>query len=290
MASGVDLETAGEEPLSLETVIAPSPAWALPSLREVWRARGVLYFLVWRDLKVRYRQTLLGVAWVALQPLTTVLALTLVFGRLLRVPADGVPYLLFVFTGLLPWNLFAGTVSRGAASLVGNAQLVSKVYFPRLILPVASALILLVDFAVACLPWSVLLVAYGGAAGARLLLLPLFVAWALLAALGVSLWLAALNARYRDVTHLLPLALQVWMYVTPVIYSSSLIPANWRPLLAINPMVAVVDGFRWAALGLGPERTPPLEALGLSVAVTVATLLSGLLFFRAAERTMADVV
>ncbi len=290
MTSGVDPETAAEEPLGPETVIAPSPAWALPSLLEVWTARGVLYFLVWRDLKVRYRQTILGVAWVVLQPLTTVVALTLVFGRLLRVPTDGVPYVLFAFAGLLPWNLFSGTVTRAAASLVGNAQLVGKVYFPRLILPTASGLILLVDFAVAFLPWPVLLLAYGVSPGAGLLLLPLFVAWALLAALAVGLWLAALNARYRDVTHLLPLALQVWMYATPVIYSSSLIPARWRPLLALNPMVAVVDGFRWAALGLGPERAPSLEAVGLSLAVTAATLLGGLVFFRAAERTLADVV
>ncbi len=269
-------------------VIEPTAAWALPDLRELWGARDLLGFFIWRDLKVRYRQTALGVAWVVLQPLSTVVVLTVVFGRLLRVPSEGIPYLPFAFAGLLPWNLFAGALNRCASSLVGNAQLVGKVYFPRLVLPLAGSAAHLIDFAVGFAPWPLLLLAYGVVPGPALLLLPLFVLWTLVLAVACGLWLAALNARYRDVSHLLPVALQLWMYATPVVYGSSVLPPAWRPLLALNPMVAVIDGFRWAALGL--ETGPSLFALGASLFVTAAILAGGLVFFRSAERTLADLV
>jgi len=268
-------------------IIEPSRRRLALGLEGVWSFRELLYFLVWRDLKVRYRQTLLGGAWIALQPLAATAIFAVVFGRLIRVPSDGVPYPLFAFAGLVPWNYFAGSVSRGGTSLLNNAALITKVYFPRVVVPMASVLNGLVDGGVAFAVLVGLTFYYGVPLGPGLLALPLFVALAAAAALGVSVWIAALGVRYRDVNHALPFLLQVWMYATPVVYPVSLLPERWRLVAALNPMVGVVEGFRWAILGTG--KNPGLLVL-VSLSVTICLLMSGLAFFRHVDRSTADII
>jgi lipopolysaccharide transport system permease protein len=278
------LERSGTTPI---IHIRPSHGWVIPELRDLWEYRELLYFLVWRDVKVRYKQTALGVAWVVLQPLATTLMFTVIFGNLAKIPSENMPYAVFSLAGLVPWNFFAGALSRGGVSLVGSAHLISKVYFPRLVIPVASVLGGLVDLAIVFALLLGLMLFFGIVPTAAIVTLPLFLLLALATALGVSLWLAALNVQYRDVGYLIPFLAQFWMYATPVVYPASMIPEQWRILYGLNPMTGVVEGFRWALFGTG-------QAPGLMLAVSVLTvsvlLVSGAFFFQRMEETFADVV
>lgn len=267
--------------------IRPSRGWSALKLREVWEYRELLYFLVWRDVKVRYKQTALGVLWVVLQPLATTIVFTLIFGNLAKMPSENLPYAVFALAGLLPWNYFSGAIGRGGSSLVGSANLISKVYFPRLIIPISSVLAGLVDFGITFLLLVALMLFYGYPPTLSWLLLPFFLLMAIATALGVSLWLSALNVQYRDVGYLIPFLVQLWFFATPVVYPSSLIPAPWSLLYALNPMAGVVDGFRWALFG---NTAAPGPLILVSIAVVIVTLVSGLFVFKRMERTFADVV
>jgi lipopolysaccharide transport system permease protein len=267
--------------------IRPSSGWAPLRLRELWAYRELLYFLAWRDIKVRYKQTALGAAWAVLQPLLGMLVFSVVFGRLARLPSDGVPYPLFAYCALVPWTYFANALAHASSSLVDHGRLLTKVYFPRLLLPAASVTGGLLDLGVNFLVLLGLLAYYRIAPTAALLALPLFVLLAATTALGAALWLSALNVRYRDVKYVVPFLVQFWLFATPVAYSSSLVPDRWRPLYALNPMAGVVDGVRWALLG-----TPSVTGvtLAVSLAATAVLFLGGLVWFRRMERTFADVV
>lgn len=267
--------------------IRPSRGWAALNLRELWQHRELIYFLTWRDIQVRYKQTALGAAWVVVQPLLTTLVFTLVFGSLARLPSDNLPYAVFALAGLVPWNFFAGAFGRGSLSLVGSANLISKVYFPRLIIPISSVLAGFADLAIALLVLFGLTLYYQITPTAGLLALPLFLLLALAAALGVGLWLSALGVQYRDVGHVVPFFTQLWFYATPVVYPVSLFPERWRVWLGLNPMASVAEGFRWALLG---KAAPPGGMVALSVAIVVVLMVSGLFVFRRMERTFADLV
>ena len=267
--------------------IAPSHGWNAINLRELWDYRELLYVLTWRDIKVRYKQSALGAAWAVLQPLLTMLVFTIVFGRLAGMPSDGIPYPVFIFAALLPWQLFALVLTRAGNSLVANQQLITKVYFPRLFIPLSTVLGGLVDFGIAFLILLVLLVFYGIVPTVAILTLPLFLALAVATSLAMGLWLSALNVRYRDVVHTLPFLTQFWFFATPITYATTLIPEAWRPLYGLNPMVGVVEGFRWALLG---QRAAIGPQLFVSAAVVGVLLVGGLVYFRRMERTFADVV
>ncbi len=272
-------------------VIEPSRGWVSLQLRNLWGYRELLYFLVWRDVKVRYKQTALGVAWIVLQPVVGMVVFSILFGRLLKVPSGGVPYPIFAYAALLPWNYFASSLSRSSTSVVGSAHLITKVYFPRLVIPIAGVLSGLVDFAVAFLVLIGLMAYYGVVPTPAVVLLPAFLLLAMLTALGFGLWLAALNVRFRDVNYLIPFLAQIWMYLTPVIYGSTLIPERFRLLLGLNPLTGVVEGFRWALLGnrLADAQAPGV-LFGISIAITLLVLVSGAIFFRRTERTFADII
>ena len=267
-------------------LIQPSRGWRALDLRELWRFRELVYFLALRDIKVRYKQTALGVAWVLLQPLLAMGIFSIVFGQR-GLAANGVPYPLFVVSGLVPWFYFSNATSGASGSVVGNTQLISKVYFPRLAIPLAAVLANLVDLSIGLLLELVLLVVFGVGFGWHLLALPVLVALIVLTALGVSVWLSALDVQYRDVRYAVPFLVQVWLFATPVIYSSGDVPDRWRPLLALNPMTGVIEAFRWSLLGVGD---PPLYALLGSVVIVAILLSTGLLYFRRMERTFADVI
>ena len=271
-------------------IIEPTRGLAALQLRALWEYRELLGFLVWRDVKVRYKQTALGVAWIILQPLISMLIFTVLFGYLLQAPSDGVPYPVFAYAGLLPWNYFAGSLTRSSQSLVGSANLITKVYFPRLVIPISGVLGGLVDFAVASVVLAGLMLVYRIPPTINIVWLPGFLLLALATALGFGLWLAALNVRYRDVNYVVPFLVQIWMYLTPVIYSVTLIPEQYRWLLALNPMTGVVGGFRWALLGGVMQTEPPGALFAVSVAITLMVLVSGAVFFRSTERTFADVI
>lgn len=268
-------------------VIEPTRGFAHLGLRELWRERELLAFLAWRDVTVRYRQTLLGAAWALVQPLATMAVFTAVFGRLGRLPSDGSPYALFALCGLVAWQCFASALGGCSNSLVGNAALLSKVYFPRLVLPLASLAPAIVDLAVSLAALAVFMVLYGVAFTPRLLLVPLLVLLPLVPALGAGLWLSALSVRYRDVRHVLPFVTQFWLFASPVAYPTSLLPERLRPLFALNPMVAVIETYRWALLGHAP---PSPAVVWVSSLVAVTLLVGGALFFRRQERGFADVV
>jgi len=273
------------------TVIRPTRGLTSVDLDALWRYRELLFFLVWRDIKVRYKQTALGVAWVVLQPLASMALFTLLFGVLLDAPSGEMPYPIFAYAGLLPWSYFSAALSRSSSSVVNSANLITKVYFPRLIIPLSAVLSSLLDLAVSGLVFGVLMVLYRVPVTSRILLLLALVLLALVTALGFGLWLSALNVRYRDVNYLVPFAVQIWMYLTPVVYASTLIPERYRILLSLNPMTGVVEGFRWALLGSAAASTTlsaPLVAV--SIVLAMAVLLSGLVYFRATERTFADIV
>ena len=273
-------------------VIKPTRGLAGLQLGALWAYRELLYFLVWRDIKVRYKQTALGVAWIILQPLVTMVIFSLLFGGLLNVPSDGVPYPVFAYAALLPWNYFAGSLTRASQSLVGSANLITKVYFPRLLIPLSGVTAGLVDFGVAFVVLLGLMAYYRIAPTAGILLLPPLLLLALITALGFGLWLGALNVRYRDVNYLVPFLVQIWMYATPVIYPTTLIPERFRWLLALNPMTGVVQGFRQALLGPHLENAAAWDPLlfWLSAAIALLVLVSGAFFFRATEKNFADIV
>lgn len=266
--------------------IRPSRAWVPLNVRDLWAYRELLFFLTWRDIKVRYRQTVLGAAWAVVQPLGTMLVLTLFFGTLARIESDGMPYALFAYAGLVPWTFFANTVISAGNSLVFNADLVTKAYFPRLLIPAAAVGLGLVDFGVAGVVLAGLMVYYGVAPTVYLALLPLLVVLTVLLALGAGVGLAALNVKYRDVRHATPFLIQLGLFATPIIYPTSLLPERWRWVLALNPMTGLVEGYRAALFG----RPPDVLALGLAAALTLAVLVGSAYVFRHMERTFADVV
>jgi lipopolysaccharide transport system permease protein len=267
-------------------VIEASPRMTL-RLRDLWDYRGLLYFLFWRDVKVRYKQTLLGGAWAVIQPVTTMVIFTIFLGRLAKISSDGVPYSLFAFSGLLPWQLFAFSLSESSNSLVNNKQLLTKVYFPRIIIPVASVLSGLVDFAVSSVVLVILLVYHHIVPTWGVIVLPALVLFTVVAALSVGLILSALNVLYRDVRYTIPFIIQIWMFATPIVYPSSLIPQKWRFLYGINPMAGVVEGFRWALFG---TSTGNGYLIGVSVASVICLFFVGLAYFRRMERHFADLV
>ena len=268
-------------------IIAPSHGWVSLKLGEIWAYRELLYFLVWRDIKVRYKQTALGAAWAVIQPLFTMIVFSLFFGKLAKVPSDGIPYPIFAFTALVPWTFFATGLNMSSNSLVGSANLVQKVYFPRLIIPVATVLSGLVDLAIAMLVLFALMAWYRIAPTWNAVWLLPFVLLALITSLGVGLWLSAMNVKYRDVRYLVPFLAQLWMYATPVAYPSSLLHEPWHTAFGINPMAGVVEGFRWALLGVNTQ--PGLMILA-SMGAAVLLLVSGAFYFRRMEKTFADVV
>lgn len=268
-------------------VIAPSRGWRALDIKELWAFRDLLYFLTWRDVSVRYKQTFLGAAWAILQPLLTMVVFSLFFGKLAGMPSDGLPYPLFSFAALVPWSFFASGLTQSSNSLVGSANLIRKVYFPRLVVPLASVLSGTVDFAIAFLVLVAMMVFYGTLPSAAVLALPLFFLLAFITAVGAGLWLSALNVEYRDVRHAVPFLAQLWLFATPIAYPSSLIQEPWRWVYGLNPMVGVVEGFRWSLLGIGQ----PPGALFLASALAALFLLaSGAYTFRRMERTFADVV
>jgi lipopolysaccharide transport system permease protein len=268
-------------------VVEPHKGLLQLDLGEIWQYRGLLYLLVWRDVKVRYKQTVIGTAWVALQPLLMMVILTVVFGRLAGVPSDGRPYPVFAFAALLPWTYFSQVISLSGPSLVINSALITKVYFPRLIVPLATTITPIIDLGVAFVILVGLMLWYGMAPTWGVLLLPLFLLLALITALAVSLFLTALNVRYRDVGHTIPFVVQAWMYASPVAYPVSLVPEPWRLWYSLNPMVGVIEGFRWALLG---SQTPDITAMVVSAVVMVVLLIASLVYFKQMERTFADVV
>jgi lipopolysaccharide transport system permease protein len=269
------------------TVVEPSRGWPSLRLGELWQYRELLYFLAWRDVKVQYAQAALGVAWALLQPLATVLVFSFVFGRLAGLTSEGLPYPLYALAALLPWQLFAGALTRASTSLVTSANLLSKVYFPRLAIPLAATSAGVVDLGVSLALLIVLMLLYGVRPGPAILVLPFLVVLALLAAFAVGLWLSALNVQYRDVQHAVPFMIQIWFFVSPVAYSAESVPEGiWRLLYGLNPMVGIIQGFRWALLG---TRPPGAEA-ALSGIVLAVVLVTGLFYFRRMERTFADVV
>ena len=268
-------------------VILPPRGWLGLNLGDLWAYRELLYFLTWRDIKVRYKQTVLGAAWAIIQPLVTMVIFSIVFGRLARLPSDGLPYPIFTYAALLPWTFFAGAVTRAGSSVVGSAGLISKVYFPRLVVPLSAVVSGVVDFAIAFVILLGMMAYYGAKPTLAVLALPLFLLLALATALGVALWLSALNVRYRDVGYVIPFLVQIWLFASPVAYSSSLVPERWRPLYGLNPMAGVVEGFRWALLGTAWK---PGLLIAVSVGVVLIVLLSGALYFRRMEDTFADVV
>jgi lipopolysaccharide transport system permease protein len=267
--------------------IEPSSGCVSLRLGELWEYRELLYFLVWRDIKVRYKQTALGAAWAILQPVMTMMVFSVFFGRLAKVPSDGIPYPVFVYAALLPWQLFAYALSESANSLVVSQNLIKKVYFPRLVVPIASVLSGLVDFAISFVVLLGLMAYYGIRPTAAVAVLPLFILFAVASALSVGLWLSALNVQFRDVRYTIPFLTQLWMFATPVAYPSSLVPEKWRALFGLNPMAGVVEGFRWALLG---KSTSPGPLLWVSIVAVVGLLIGGLIYFRRMESTFADVV
>ena len=269
------------------SVYEPTHGWLSLRLGELWDYRELLYFLTWRDIKIRYKQTALGVAWAVLQPLITMVIFSVIFGQLAKLPSDGIPYPVFSYTALLPWGLFSGALQRAGTSLVTNSNLITKVYFPRLAIPISAVAAGLVDFAISFVVLLGLMLYYKITLTWMILTIPLFVLLAVLTALAVSLWLSALNVQYRDVQHMIPFLIQAWMYASPVAYSVGLIPTGpWRSIYGLNPMAGVIQGFRWALLG----GDPPDELMAISVMIVLLLLVSGLLYFRHMERTFADVV
>jgi lipopolysaccharide transport system permease protein len=253
---------------------------------DLWGHRQLLYFLIWRDLKVRYKQTALGVVWAILEPFISMVVFSIFFGGLAGVPSDGLPYPIWSYAGLVPWTFFANGLAKSSNSLVGNADLLRKVYFPRLILPTASVLSDIVDFLIAFMVLIGMMLYYGIVPRVTIIFLPLFLLLAIITSLGSGLWLAPLNVKYRDIRFVVPLLLRVWMFATPVVYPSSLLSEPWQTLYGLNPMVGVIEGFRWALL----DTDPPRSMIFLSALVAVALFGSGLYFFRQAEETFADVV
>jgi lipopolysaccharide transport system permease protein len=267
-------------------VVEPRKGFDL-RLKELWNYRELLFILVWRDIKVRYKQTALGALWAILQPVLATVVFSIFFGRFAKVPSDGIPYPVFAYVGLLPWQLFAYALNESANSLVSNQNLIRKVYFPRLVIPLSAILAGLVDFAIAFVVLLGLFWKYHIVPSASLVVLPVFILLAVASALAMGLWLSALNVQYRDVRYTIPFLTQLWLFATPVVYPSSLVPAKWRALYGLNPMAGVVEGFRWALLG---KAANPGPLVWVSAGMVVLLLLGGVIYFRRMESTFADIV
>ena len=267
--------------------IVPPRGWLEFNFGELWEFRELAYFFVWRDIKVRYKQTVIGAAWAVLQPIMTMVVFSLFFGRLAKIPSGGLPYPIFYLSALLPWMYFAGAVQHATDSVVGQQNVITKVYFPRILLPLSAVLSGLLDFAIGFVVFLGMMPIYHARPGRAILIVPVFLLLAVATALSVGLWLSALNALYRDVRYVVPFLIQFWMFVSPVVYATSLVPARWRWLYGLNPMAGVIEGFRWALTGAGD---PPRLLLAASSGVVVIVLLGGMIFFRKMEGTIADVV
>ena len=270
-----------------KTIIKPSFGWAALNLRDLLLYRELIFFMTWRDLKVRYKQTLLGASWAILQPFLTMVVFSIFFGNLAKVPSDGVPYPIFSYTALIPWTLFSKALQDASRSLVANSHMITKVYFPRMILPLSSVMAGVVDFLIAFVVLLGMMVFFNIFPTINILALPLFLLLALVTAVGVGLWLSALNVLFRDINYVLPFLTQFWMFLTPVAYPSSMVPSEWQVIYALNPMTGVVEGFRWALLGTGP---PPGIMMLVSSITAVILLISGMFYFRRMERLFADMV
>ncbi|MBN1453383.1 MAG: ABC transporter permease [Anaerolineales bacterium] len=268
--------------------IKPSTGLTALNLRDIWVYRELVFFMIWRDIKVRYKQTLLGAAWAVIQPVMTMLVFNFIFGSVAKVPTDGIPYPIFSYTALLPWGLFVTALNQASRSLTSNHNMITKVYFPRLVLPMASVLAGLVDFAIAFVIMLGMMWYFKVTPTLSVLwTLPLFLLLAIITALGVALWLSAINVKYRDVNYALPFLTQFWLFITPVAYSANIISEKWQLVYSLNPMAGVVNGFRWALLGAG---NGPDLALWVSTGISVLLLVSGLFYFRNMERTFADTI
>jgi len=269
------------------TIIRPSHSWRGINFRELWRYRELLYFLTWRDIKVLYKQTVLGAAWAVIQPLFTMLIFTLFFGKLAKIPSDGIPYPIFSFAALVPWTFFANGLAKSSQSLVNESNLIKKVYFPRLVIPLSAVLSSGVDFVLAFIVLLVMMFFYGIVPTLALLWLPAFLLLAITTSLGVGLWLTAMNVQFRDVRYTVPFLVQAWMFATPIAYPSSLLSEPWKTLYGINPMAGVVEGFRWSLLGI---NSAPGPIIYVSSAIALLLLISGAFYFRRMEKSFADVV
>ena len=267
--------------------IEPTRGWVSLKLHELWEYHEILYFLIWRDIKVRYKQTVLGAAWAIIQPFFSMVVFSLFFGHLAKVPSDGVPYPIFSFAALVPWMFFANGLNQAPYRVVGSADLIKKVYFPRLVIPIAAVLSGVVDFILAFIVLLGMILYFGIVPTLQIVWLPGFLLLALVTSLGVGLWLAAINVQYRDVNYVLPFIVQLWLFATPIAYPSSLLSEPWRTVYGLNPMVGVVEGFRWALLG---TDTAPGKMVFVSALIATALLISGAFYFRRMERTFADVI
>lgn len=267
--------------------IRPSTGWTALNLRDLWVYRELIFFMIWRDLKVRYKQTLLGATWAIIQPVMTMLVFNFLFTKVAKVPTEGIPYPIFSFTALLPWGLFTTALNTASRSLTANTNMVSKIYFPRLVLPIASVLAGLVDFAIAFVLLIGMMIYYKITPTVAVWTLPLFMLLAIITALGVALWLSAINVKYRDVNYALPFLTNFWLFITPVAYSANVISQKWQLVYSLNPMAGVVNGFRWALLGAETVLGP---ALAVSIGISLIVLIGGLFYFRNMERTFADLI
>lgn len=268
-------------------IIKPSRGWSFPDLKEVWEYRELIYFFAWRDIKVRYKQTVLGASWAIIQPFFTMVVFSIFFGRLAGIPSENVPYPIFSYTALVPWTYFANNITGISTSLVSQRGIMEKVYFPRIIVPLATIISGLVDFSLAFVLLLGMMLYYGIFPTSSVVFVPLIMLFSIAAALGAGLWLSSLNVLYRDVGYAIPFLIQFWLFATPIAYPSTLVPARWRAIFGINPMTGVVEGFRWALLGAGQG----LDPLGLAVSVVIVTimLLTGLMFFRRNVRSFVDI-
>jgi lipopolysaccharide transport system permease protein len=285
----IPITDSNEQPVELPRLtIRPSRGWSTLNLRDLWNYRELIFFLTWRDISVRYKQTVLGVAWAIIQPFFTMVVFSLFFGRLGKIPSEGLPYPIFAYCALLPWQLFAYSLTESSNSLVANEKLITKVYFPRLIIPVAATFAGLMDFAIAFVVLVGMMVFYQVTPRLSVVwTLPLFVLLAIITALGVGLWLSALNVKYRDVRYTLPFLTQFWLFLTPIAYPSSLVPERWQALYGLNPMAGVIEGFRWALLG---TEMPSSSLLIISIIAAGVLFVSGLYYFRRVEQTFADLI
>lgn len=268
------------------TIIEPARGWMPVDFRELWEHRDLLYFFTWRDIKVRYKQTILGFAWAIIQPLTAMLIFTLFFGSLANIPSDGIPYPIFAYAALLPWTLFSESIIRSTNSVVMNANILKKVYFPRIALPVSSVLSPLLDFAIAFTILVLMMAYYNIVPTLNIVWLPLFILLTVITSLGIGLWLSALNSRYRDFQYVVPFIIQIWMFASPVVYPASMVPSSYQFLYSLNPMTGVIEGFRWTLLGTGS----PNFIIYVSAAISVIIMVTGAFFFRRMEKTFADEV
>lgn len=280
------IESPAHRPPPVLRITPPGRWWAIP-FGELWENRELIYFFVWREIKIRYKQTAIGAAWAVLQPFMSMLVFTLFFGRLAHIPSEGSPYPIFYYSALLPWMYFANSLQNATSAIVQNQSMITKVYFPRLALPLSAVLSGLLDFGIGFLMFVVMMIYYGIRPGIPMLFLPLFLLLAVLTATGMGLWLGAMNALYRDVRYVVPFLVQFWLFASPVAYPASLVPAKWRWLYGLNPMAGVIEGFRWSLSGRGAA---PGRLIFVSVLIVVAVLVSGLFYFQKMEATIADVV